>query len=317
MSNRTKVKPVLPLTSYLEHPSSSEIWMPQTGGDAMKTSKGSEESILHNVYDAVSNNSLCIRRFDNLTCTFCRTALKPKDCYGYAWRGHGTMIDYASCRNSAAAFRCTNCGWWYLRHHESQSGYNEHIAHRRLFEGAIYSFDSTKSIQAISSLRNRIRERKINLTDIAPTALEQLVGAVFRDYFQCKVTHIGGPGDEGIDLLLVYDSEVRTIVQVKRRQHEQGLESPSVVRELVGTMIHSGVNHGLLATSSAGVSEKTENWTRSFPERYSHLKIDIFNQQRILDALDLTTSVNPWKTLVGSLQKEVPSEIRRRPRSAS
>jgi len=199
-----------------------------------------------------------------------------------------------------------------MRHDESATGYNEHFAINRLFEGAIYCFDWQETHPAIAQLRRQIRDREIDLADISPLELEKLVGSVFRDHFQCKVTHIGGPGDEGIDLLLVYDGVVRTIVQVKRRLKQDGVESPTVVRDLVGTMVHSGVNHGLLATSSAGVSEGTERWIRGFPEQYSHLKVDIYNQHKLLELLELTTPKAPWKGLAKTLESQIPPSVRQR-----
>ncbi len=308
-SNRIVLSP----SGYLQHPAQSSVWNPYVGDNRpWKTweeflgTEPDKQSIQFNVYDSIQNGEFAVRVFDAKQCAYCKKPVLREPGFSRSWKSRrGAFIDDARCESSARVFNCTNCGWWYLDHEESESGFNEHIEFSHIYEGVIYQFDWAETSPAIAEVRQQVARRDLSLTDVSPKQLERLVGSIFRDYFGCQVKHIGGPGDEGVDLLLAYGGRVKAVVQVKRRKNSSAIESPAVIRELVGTMVHQDVNLGLLATTAAGISEKTSAWARNLPERYSHLAIDVYNQERLLEALDLATPSCPWSALLDELVERV------------
>lgn len=72
---------------------------------------------------------------------------------------------------------------------------------------------------------------------------------------RCPATH-----DQGVDLSISC-AGLRGIVQCKRRRHPVG---PSVVRELYGTLLHTGADLGILATTST-VSRSTRQFAQGKP----------------------------------------------------
>jgi restriction system protein len=50
------------------------------------------------------------------------------------------------------------------------------------------------------------------------------VASVFSEFMDCEAIHVGGPNDQGIEVILV-QGERHYVVQVKRRQLADAVES--------------------------------------------------------------------------------------------
>src|SRR5207248_1865634 len=101
----------------------------------------------------------------------------------------------------------------------------------------------------VLKLRQEIQRRELDLRSISPKELEIVAGSVLRDYLDCTVRHVGGPGDQGIDLLLVQGKKTHA-VQVKRRLSAEKSEGVAVVRSLLGSLVLSKLNRGIVVSTA-------------------------------------------------------------------
>lgn len=194
--------------------------------------------------------------------------------------------------------RCGMCGWWLLRRYRGENFHwtlTESVVYN---EGIVYRFDIDLISEPVYALRKRLLHGEATFDRISPREMEVLVGSILRDYLDAEVVHVGGPGDEGIDLLLVIGAQ-RFIVQVKRRLSARKREPVAVVRDLLGTMLVHGVNRGVLATTSHGLSFPARRAAESPHVQKVGLSIDLYNQERLRDILELTDPPEaPWEEIV-------------------
>lgn len=85
-----------------------------------------------------------------------------------------------------------------------------------------------------------------NISSLTPSQFEAYVGLLFSKAGY-RVKRTGGSGDSGIDLVVNRNGRV-SVVQCKRHEDNIG---PRIVRELIGAMTNTGVDHGFLVTTSA------------------------------------------------------------------
>lgn len=151
--------------------------------------------------------------------------------------------------------QCDKCGWWVVQ---------------QLFDSALdrnYGCGfQTQAILKGTELGSRtiptdelaayLSRHGDNLLHIHHTKMEELVGAVLREHFDCEVIHCGRTGDGGIDLLLIRNDALIP-VQVKRRV-TRATEGVSVVRELMGVMLRDGYAEGMVVTSADHFSQQAQ-----------------------------------------------------------
>ena len=97
---------------------------------------------------------------------------------------------------------------------------------------------------------------------MTPQEFERFVGAILRDLLDCEVHHMGGPNDQGIDLLLI-DGEKRILVQAKRRTKTGRSEQVSVIREVIGSLV----------VIMFSLSKNQRFASRSVPRSLTHLYV--------------------------------------------
>ena len=146
-------------------------------------------------------------------------------------------------------------------------------------------------------LRRHYGDRRI----ISPAKFEELVRAVFRDFFDCEVEYYTGHTnrpDGGIDLIMVNRHDNTQIaVQVKRRSRDKP-ESVRTIREFVGAMVIEGLPRGVFVT--------TKSYTRiakTIPQRLESradtpAALELVDAPRFYDMLKATArfpaSEHPW-----------------------
>ncbi len=205
---------------------------------------------------------------------------------------------------NATSFACRNCGWWLLRLIHGADYPDGSDRNCKIHEGIIQDFEVSASFLPVFQLRKQLVERGASLCDMNPTALEALIGAVLRDHFQCEVEHVGGPGDNGVDLLLVLRGNQKPcFVQVKRRCNPQKAEPVSVIREFVGTMIVGGVNRGIVVSTAYNFS-KSAKMTAEQARQRCGIEVSLYNQSKIRELLSLTEPPDkPWLPLLEAIPK--------------
>lgn len=112
--------------------------------------------------------------------------------------------------------------------------------------------------------------RKLDLID--PTKMEHLVADVFRaNYRHSRVVRVGGPGDGGVDVLMVDDCERTWAIQVKRRA-KRGTEGVATIRHLLGTMLVQGIPNGMVVSTADHFSHLAHDEARIATSRRSSIE---------------------------------------------
>jgi len=192
---------------------------------------------------------------------------------------------------------CPMCGWWQIKVYEkwrsvySLQGNEGH--ERNIISASLRKFENI-SDNALDSLRDYLHSNNEKIRLLHPSKFEKLVASVFKDYFNCEVRHVGKSGDGGIDLLLIENENVSAI-QVKRRLHENKVERPTVVRDLVGAMIPFGYNKGKVVTTADKFGPSSHSYTKAIEK--DKFKIDLIDCDAFLSILNCvhSESLRPWE----------------------
>jgi restriction endonuclease Mrr len=112
----------------------------------------------------------------------------------------------------------------------------------------------------------------------------------------CEAIHIGGPNDDGIDLILI-DGERQYVVQVKRRAAADAVESVQGIREFVGAMLLQGFVRGLFVTTAPRFSLRARRTAQLAEDRKLVESIELVDSARLIDVCKLTAvgERQPWK----------------------
>ncbi len=204
---------------------------------------------------------------------------------------------------------CPNCGWWDFEEEltvekDAAGSYWGKSVHRRAILRE-YSIAGTEA--PIESLLEHITRHPNQLSQISPKGLEQLVGAVFSEYMSCEAIHVGGPSDNGIDLILI-DGNRRYVVQVKRRQSPRKAEAVSGIREFLGAMVLDGTLKGLFVSTAHHFSKNAVATVQKAQKRGIVEYIGLVSAKRLIDVCRLTASQSQpaWKRHVSKAQ-QLPS----------
>ena len=113
----------------------------------------------------------------------------------------------------------------------------------------------------------------------------------------CDAIHVGGPNDDGIDIVLI-DGDRRFVVQVKRRKHRCIAEAVSGIREFVGAMVLKGVVKGIFVTTAERFSHQAAATGRKAKDRKVVEFIKLVNADRLIDICKLSAKLRnpPWAT---------------------
>ncbi len=146
---------------------------------------------------------------------------------------------------------CPSCGWW----ETDQRLYPDETTGISIHRRALLLELSLSGIDApVDALCRHVMRHPDDLSRISPKKLEELTAYVFRDFMDCEVMHVGGPGDGGIDVLLIQGA-ARYAIQVKRRLSLKTAEPVRSIREFIGAMVLSGIPRGIFVTSAPRFSK--------------------------------------------------------------
>jgi restriction system protein len=188
---------------------------------------------------------------------------------------------------------CDECGWWESDENDWPDETTGRSVHRRAL---LKEFCVAGGEAPIAALHKYIVGHPSALREISPPALEKLVSSVFRDFMNCEAIHIGGPNDDGIDIILV-DGDRRYVVQVKRRQSAHATEGVSGIREFLGAMMLDGAVRGLFVSTARRFSKQAKSASQRAQSLGLIEKIQLIDATRLLEVCKLTATKldEPWR----------------------
>lgn len=168
---------------------------------------------------------------------------------------------------------CPGCGWW-VGGQISYFGDGRFLSHE-LYYGVLRKYPVAVATLPVETLRLALERSPDLLYKIDTRKMEELVGAVFRDHYDCAVHHVGRTGDGGVDLLLVEGNE-EVVVQVKRRTSKDATEGVSLIREVIGATLLAGKLRSTVVTTG----RFTRGATQSAKEA---VRLGIVDQLELID----------------------------------
>lgn len=143
---------------------------------------------------------------------------------------------------------CTFCAYWKFFAHRSWGWRG--ILHRELFVGKARTFRGALPSDIESEVASFLRRRPDAWAALEPAQLERYVAAIMKaNNPDLDVKHVGQSHDGGVDVILVRDGAVETLVQVKRRSTSRS-EPVETVRDLLGVMYYDRNLRGIVVSTA-------------------------------------------------------------------
>jgi len=119
-----------------------------------------------------------------------------------------------------------------------------------------------------------------------------------KDFFDCEARHVGGPGDRGIDIVLII-SDKPLIVQVKRRSSPNSIESVKVVRELLETLLSENFCHGVVVNTAKRFSKEAVRLVELPVIVNKGYTIELYDYSAVFEIIGRSSKINyqPWDDL--------------------
>jgi hypothetical protein len=189
------------------------------------------------------------------TCTYCGTLIITRDRFSKDDKPH--LGDrWPTCSSRGFLNVCAECGWWFINvEHDrviSSSPPPVGALERSIWESVYKRFRIEDKAVPLAALRVHLERKKSDIYRVKKTTFEKLMGSVYSDYYPgSEVRHIGGPGDNGIDLYAIIGADPHA-VQIKLRESQRHPEGPAVVRDLIGAMMicKTKTRHGHVVTTA-------------------------------------------------------------------
>lgn len=208
-----------------------------------------------------------------------------------------------------SVWKCDECGWWqhsFYSYMESGQGYGQEYKdwYEELNSSILRRFDVDSNKVPINILRDYIAKNNDRIYSIDDKKMEELVGSVFREHYNCDVHIVGKSHDGGKDLILI-ESDKSIIVQVKRRMSAKKIEAAKEIRELLGTTVLEGSRNSIFVTtadhfSSEAIKTVNKAITNSIVDTF-----ELFDYDRFMNLLNLykKDKSEVWQDLIKTKRK--------------
>jgi restriction system protein len=181
------------------------------------------------------------------------------------------------------AFSCNRCHWFTVVREVTDYDYKDH-GHARFTRSIIKQFDLESAKAPVDVLCNYLVKKNRDIHRIHYRKMEELVGSVFKEYFNCEIIHCGRAGDGGIDLFLV-QSDTLIPIQVKRRIHANATEPVDTVTKMLGVMIRDGFKKSMIVTTADKYSKPATSDVQKVLTKGIFESINLFNRNDFLAIL--------------------------------
>lgn len=225
-------------------------------------------------------------------CAFCRGPMQTV--VSEKWRGE---INRDSVFTKLEVRLCRICGWWLLTGTAPMIGPEGGMLDQKQLIGLAKRYKISAFDAPLEELRRFLEKHPENLAHVNPTRFEMLLRDCIEDaYAPCKVFHVGGTGDGGIDLKMVTLDEEEYLIQVKRRSDLTKREGVRVVRELNGVLFRENRAKGIIVTTAKGFTKAAEKERQVKTPTEQRYEMQLLSYSDILNMLNSrrVAAPNPW-----------------------
>ncbi|WP_061036303.1 MULTISPECIES: restriction endonuclease [Vibrio] len=195
-----------------------------------------------------------------------------------------------------------DCGWWEYYFYSYINGEQEWGMKDwdlTINSGSLRKFEVGSNEVPIEILQRYLQDNASRIYDIHHKKMEQLVGAVFKEHYACNAHVVGKSNDGGVDVVLL-ESDIPTVVQVKRRTASGKTESVKEIRDLLGATGLYGARRSIFVTTADKFSPQAIAARNLAIERNMVDKFELYDFEKFAGLLDLhrKEAVEPWKEMI-------------------
>lgn len=202
---------------------------------------------------------------------------------------------------------CLRCRFW--RHTELRS--TAYFAadlivdthHLAVLTSRARDFDPNAPEGTLDEIAQWFRRHPHLYQSVTPRYLEQLVARVFAGlHSYVDVIHVGRPGDDGIDVVLVEGDGRNWLVQVKRRETPTASEGVGTIRHLLGSMLLYGSRFGAVVSSADHYTYRAHKATATAGDK--GYTIHLYDRHAFDRLLGQSLPAAPWSTIADLAAKD-------------
>ncbi len=171
-------------------------------------------------------------------------------------------------------------------------------------------FDTNLPEGCSEELALYIRRHPNFLHSCDPKGFEKFVADVFRaNYTNAEVSHVGKPGDGGIDVLLIEAKDEQWLIQVKRRGSQKPSEGVSTIRDILGAMVVKGVRKGIVVSTVERFSLKAQQDAVKAKMGPFGMTVEFVDKDIFDKMLDPILPDRPWLDPISEIDEEISSYL--------
>ncbi len=234
---------------------------------------------------------------DIIICTFCATKLEKIENEELKEDMHRDFC----------LWYCKNCRFWQTRLY---SAYRACMPppDNWVYKSKLREFNPNLPDGCETELSLQIRRDPDLLYSFNPRRFEEFVADVFKaNYTNAEVTHVGGPKDGGVDVLLIDAEQEQWFIQVKRRGPQKPAEAVSTIRNLLGVMSVKGVRTGVVVSTAERLSPDAQQFVdeaKAIRKNIYFVNKDDFNRM-----LDPVLPDRPWLDPIREVDEEIANYL--------
>lgn len=223
------------------------------------------------------------------SCPFCSSTLARKEATYYGSHDVFSYLDL-----------CGLCGWWHLAYSENDS--NDLPLDRCNVTGELETFNLDGLDLPTAQLVAHLARHTDDVYYIHPWKLEDVVGKIYEDHFDCAVEMTKRTRDGGKDLICMDSEKRKFIIEVKRYspQRRVGIQ---MVDRFLGVLHREQLQRGIIVTTS-GFTRDALAASRLLAGRKDQIELELHDADDLFSWLRLY-ALSGWAFPEQELKRKV------------
>jgi len=181
---------------------------------------------------------------------------------------------------SQSIYECPNCSWWVFKSNSVLSFKRPRCKYtlvRSMVQyGKMKVYDLASVSKPLGALKRWLSKMPERTIQLEPLLFEKIVADCFKDYYSdVELIHLGGTKDGVIDIMVVKNDGVETLVQLNRSNELKYAESVSTIRELNGGFSRNGKCSATVMTNRRRFSPDVNREAKSSDKSLARYKIEL------------------------------------------